>query len=194
MAKNIIVIDEQGNEYEATYPKRAKGLVKSGRARFVDENKICLACPPKEYLEDKMNNIDNKDITANTTDTEMSASTERALTAREIFDKISDLQKQLTENSYHSLHRLDDSITSICDIESEDKDAQVAEICSVFKMRETTLLRILEIYERMYDDLTSPKAMLINKAMEVIKSSNFSSAAEFAEAFDSVVGRLCNLR
>ena len=51
--KNIIVVDEQGNEYEATYPKRAKGLVKSGRARFVDENKICLACPPNFDLEDK---------------------------------------------------------------------------------------------------------------------------------------------
>ena len=25
--KNIVVVDEQGNEYEATYPKRAKGLV-----------------------------------------------------------------------------------------------------------------------------------------------------------------------
>ena len=28
--KNITVIDEQGNIYEATYPKRAKGLVKNG--------------------------------------------------------------------------------------------------------------------------------------------------------------------
>ena len=27
--KNVIVVDEQGNEYEATYPKRAKGLVKN---------------------------------------------------------------------------------------------------------------------------------------------------------------------
>lgn len=42
--KNIIVVDEQGREYEATYLKRAKGLVKNGKARFVDENKICLAC------------------------------------------------------------------------------------------------------------------------------------------------------
>ena len=40
--KNIIVVDEQGKTYEATYPKRAKGLVKNGRARFIDENKICL--------------------------------------------------------------------------------------------------------------------------------------------------------
>lgn len=52
MTKNIAVIDEQGNRYEATYPKRAKGLVKSGRARFVDEKTICLARPP-DKSEDK---------------------------------------------------------------------------------------------------------------------------------------------
>ena len=52
--KNVIVVDEQGNEYEATYPKRAKGLVKNGRARFLDEHTICLACPPDQMnLEDK---------------------------------------------------------------------------------------------------------------------------------------------
>ena len=28
--KNVIVVDASGNEYEATYPKRAKGLVKKG--------------------------------------------------------------------------------------------------------------------------------------------------------------------
>ena len=53
MEKNIYVVDEKGNEYEATYPRRAKGLVKNGRARFVSKNKICLACPPKKFLEDK---------------------------------------------------------------------------------------------------------------------------------------------
>lgn len=47
MTKNIEVVDEQGNVYGATYPKRAKGLVKNGRARFVGENRICLACPPE---------------------------------------------------------------------------------------------------------------------------------------------------
>ena len=51
--KNIIVVDENGKEYEATYPKRAKGLVKNGRARFIDEHTICLACPPDTELEDK---------------------------------------------------------------------------------------------------------------------------------------------
>lgn len=50
--KNILVVDEFGSEYEATWPKRARGLVKNGRARFVSENKICLACPPEIDLED----------------------------------------------------------------------------------------------------------------------------------------------
>ncbi len=53
MEKNVFVVDEFGHEYEATYPKRAKGLVKSGRARFVDTNRICLLRPPKQNLEDK---------------------------------------------------------------------------------------------------------------------------------------------
>ena len=54
IGKNVIVVDEQGNTYEATYPKRAKGLVKNGRARFIDENTICLASPPDKILEEKM--------------------------------------------------------------------------------------------------------------------------------------------
>ena len=57
--KNVRIFDEQGNEYEATYPKRAKGLVKNGRARFVEENAICLACPPDKIMEEKtMENTD----------------------------------------------------------------------------------------------------------------------------------------
>ena len=57
----MLVVDAQGNKYEATYPKRAKGLVKCGRARFVDENTICLACPPKKAMEDNEMTDQNKD-------------------------------------------------------------------------------------------------------------------------------------
>ena len=56
--KTVIVIDEQGNKLESTYPKRAKGLIKIGRAQYVDENTICLVNLPKVNIleEDKMNN------------------------------------------------------------------------------------------------------------------------------------------
>lgn len=52
--KIITVVDEFGNELEPTYLKRAKGLVKFGRARFIDQNKICLIGPQnKNNIEDK---------------------------------------------------------------------------------------------------------------------------------------------
>ena len=57
--KNIIVVDEKGNEYKATYPKRAKVLVKNGRAHYIEENKICLLRPPNMKSEDN-DMLDNR--------------------------------------------------------------------------------------------------------------------------------------
>ena len=68
--KTVIVIDENGKEYEKTYPKRAKGLVKNGRARYINENTIMLiACPSNDYIleDNKMNNneLNNKTLDLN---------------------------------------------------------------------------------------------------------------------------------
>ena len=69
--KNVIVKDEFGNFLENTYPKRAKGLIKKGRAEKVSEYEIRLArgsAPPD--TEDNMNNFNitdnNETITVNT--------------------------------------------------------------------------------------------------------------------------------
>ncbi len=43
MEKNVKIIDRQGNVIGYTYPKRAKGLVRNGRAEPVDEN--CIMMP-----------------------------------------------------------------------------------------------------------------------------------------------------
>ena len=163
--KNIIVVDEQGNEYEATYPKRAKGLVKNGRARFVDENKICLACPPDKILEEeKMSNNTNE------------------LTAKEIFAQITLLQKQLTDENAIPLFHLSDAVTAIARTE-EDADAtvgteqQITDVCSVFKARETTLLKLLEMYEKMYADIQ------IAKKIELIKNIRLSTLQDMKEFY-----------
>ena len=59
ITKNIIVVDEFGKEYTSTYAKRANGLVKNGRARWLDGNTICLVCPPDTLnLED--NDMSNR--------------------------------------------------------------------------------------------------------------------------------------
>lgn len=64
ITKNIRVVDESGKEYEATYPKRAKGLVKNGRARFVDETTICLSQTPAK-LRPPNKNLEDKDMSTN---------------------------------------------------------------------------------------------------------------------------------
>ena len=46
MRKTVLVSDDSGKEYEPTFEKRARGLVKKGRARWIGENRICLASPP----------------------------------------------------------------------------------------------------------------------------------------------------
>ncbi len=202
IAKNIRVVDENRNEYEATYPKRAQGLVKNGRARFIDESTICLVCPPNTNLEDEnMSENKVKDTKAKVPETvETIPEATKPLTSREIFEKISELQEQLTKNSYHSLHRLDDSVTQVCDAEENpEKSEQITEICSVFKMREATLLKMLELYERMYADLNddnSKKVALIKGAFsehsETIRISDLPSDDKHAE-FSDITEKIAEL-
>lgn len=52
IAANIQVTDELGGVYRPTYLKRAKNLVKQGRARFESGCRICLLRPPIKYMED----------------------------------------------------------------------------------------------------------------------------------------------
>ena len=147
MEKNIAVIDAEGNVYEATWPKRARGLVKSGRARFVDANRICLLRPPQIDLEDES-------MEQNST----------ALTAREIFDQIVKLQEDLK-----NIRETTELIQTIRDTnqsngnDSVELDTQVVvakidALVDVFESREGTYQQMLSVYEKMYDDLTGKSA------------------------------------
>jgi len=49
ITKNVIVTDKNGNVIGATYPKRAKGLLKKGRAELVSDGIICLNCSDRSY-------------------------------------------------------------------------------------------------------------------------------------------------
>lgn len=136
MEKNILVVDEQGNEYEATYPRRAKGLVKNGRARFLSENKICLACPPDKNLEDtKM--TEQIDITY-------------------IFKQLEELQKQ---TGY-----LSEAINALCAMPPSDSGEsyapgniagkeQAKSLGDIVRCRETTNQKLIQFYEMVYCDL-----------------------------------------
>ncbi len=152
----MIVVDSQGNEYEATYPKRAKGLVKSGRARFVGENKICLACPPKDNLEDnKMS--ENINITAEQKNAE--------LTKSEVWAQIIKLQDQLA-----SLSETMNEIIEVNDNSECVAREKIEVIATVFDKREKTLYSMLDFYKTVYNDLYQEQKNAKKEKIDTIKN------------------------
>jgi len=140
MNKNIEVVDEAGNVYEPTWPKRAKGLVKHGRARFVDENRICLTCPPDKTEETHMSNT----------------SIFGEMTVADILNRINNIINQTSYigEAYEAFKTMGDGDSGDCGAPGNIMGKAKAEaIASVVQCRETTNQQILRLYEKMYDDL-----------------------------------------
>ncbi len=188
--KNVIVVDEQGNEYEATYPKRAKGLVKNGRARFVAENKICLACPPNQYLEDKnmSENMNNIAAEASVEIKNIEITAEYAL---------AQIEKILadTQHIYEAL----DALKDVHSAGPEDIGAQSAAqgMADVVRCRETTNQQLIAFYQNMYEDLKKEKVNVeVDPAVRqqfldfVVATTSAASPAvglpDFAEIWNTV--------
>lgn len=99
---------------------------------------------------------------------------ENKLTEREIFEQIVALQKQITENSANSLHRLGDTIDGVYSTEEDTGTEQVSKVCDVFAMREQNLRMMLEFYIKMYDDIRKTdeerKANLIKNTVSELSS------------------------
>lgn len=182
--KNIVVVDEQGNEYEATYPKRAKGLVKNGRARFTDENTICLACPPNIELEDKImsenkkvDSINNNNIPNNSaTPKEVSESMAKLLnsTAEQQCSEKLTMDYLLGKLEEISLGQafLTDAISELGKMKSGGPgdvgtQEQAKAIGEIIKAREATNQKLIALYEKMYDDL-KPDKKINNERVAVI--------------------------
>ena len=174
IAKNIVVVDEQGNYYEATYPKRAKGLVKNGRARFIDENTICLACPPCDMEDNNMsNNTENMAIETKPTE---------KLTMDYVLGQI---EKIATETEY--LHNAISELSKTNsggpgDVGTQEKAHALGEIVT---SREHTNQRLLSLYEKMYDDLKaqslpSERERIIDTMLESLGNRNVARKTQDA--------------
>ena len=161
--KRVRVLDEAGNEYEATYMKRAKGLVKHGRARFTDESQtaIILTCPPNQdmnlgdiQMNEQNNLIENTEVIEAGTAVIETAS---ALTSKEVFDQIVALQNLITNENTNPLYSLSDAIGFICRdtmwTSDELRCGAVNAASTPYRMREETYQKMLAVYQQMYNDL-----------------------------------------
>ncbi len=130
--------------------------MKNGRARFIDENKICLACPPDKISEEKhMEKVEeNKAVTENSD----------VLTVREILNAISEIHndKAYISEAFAKLDTVKSGGPG--DVGAQAKAMAIAD---VVKCRETTNQKLLDFYQRLYDDI-KPKTIK-QKAMELVE-------------------------
>ncbi|MDE7415754.1 MAG: hypothetical protein K2N44_05460 [Lachnospiraceae bacterium] len=143
MTKNIIVVDEHGKKYGTTYLKRAKGLVKQGRARFLARNMLCLACPPEQNLEDK----DMSEQTMENTATEKESMEQEG-------------SKYSVEYCIEQIERIGHQAEDLNQVLTELHSMEMAmALGNIVEHREKTTQQMLRFYEKMYDDLKAPVAV-----------------------------------
>ncbi len=203
IAKNIRVVDEFQNEYEATYLKRAKGLVKNGRARFIDENTICLVCPPDIESEDNdMSENKKVESTKNTSN--------NSGTPKEVVDAMANLLNSTAEQQRSEKLTMDyilskleeislgqafltDAISELAKMRSAGPgdvgtQEQAKAVGEIIKAREATNQKLIALYEKMYDNLTSKQTSLKEMAMKALEraADDEGKIAAISDVLDTI--------
>lgn len=172
MEKTVQVVDEAGIWYEATYPKRAAGLVKNGRARFIDQNTICLACPPnkrnKNSEDKKMTNTENIKNDSAVLIKEASLDRDKA-EEKESFAEAPVTAANSRYSLEYALERIEkiadetahihEALAAIASMESEptienggSADEMAKATAEIVRCREATNQKLIAFYEKMADD------------------------------------------
>ncbi|MDE5825070.1 MAG: hypothetical protein K2H91_10390, partial [Lachnospiraceae bacterium] len=192
MTKNIIVVDEHGKKYGTTYLKRAKGLVKQGRARFLARNMLYLACPPEQNLEDK----------GMSEQTMENMATEKESMEQEGSKYSIEYCLEQIERIGHQTEELNQVITELRQMENGSScEAKAMALGNIVECRETTNQQMLRFYEKMYDDLKALAAVdvvaqkvhlqeqLLKIMDKTLENGDFSSSEisdMFNGAFDAI--------
>lgn len=195
ITKNIIVVDEFGNEYTSTYAKRAKGLVKNGRARWLDGNTICLVCPPDESnLEDNEmeNRAENMETINVVSESEAPETAQSAITTEDILSRIDRIIAQGND-----LPNIVANIKTLPLNESpeggRDGAARADAIRDIYVRREVTNQKLIELLNRMYDDIAPKQDPVGLKEKAVERLSNMGFAGVSPETAKVLMDTLNNL-
>lgn len=157
-----------------TYAKRARGLVKNGRARIIGENKICLfeskndaiACPPKEILEELlMNNMDTNSNNSNFNEQD----TPKDATMEYVLSRIDNIISH-TEYLQSALSTIEKNQNADNQYDSTG-EAKANAVASAILSRETTNQQVLKLLEKMYDDLKPAKQVAADDVSKLAQLS-----------------------
>ena len=172
-------MDERGHTYGATYPKRAKGLVKKGRARFVDETTICLACPPVIEWED-MNMQDRQQIDEIVTNETTEEIPEQPMPlAAQLLARIDRILEE-EEFLYASIESLMQKDAGESSAETPGDSTKASALQAIVEAREATNQQMLRLLEKMYDRLEpalSEEGKMLKQLSEIVKDLPSDQAA-----------------
>ena len=191
MAKNVIVVDEKGNKYGATYPKRAKGLVKNGRARFIDDGTICLACPPHSFETEDIEMSENTEKMI--VDTSTGEAVEATVSESKTEPTLSYVLGQIERIANDTAH-IRDALAQLQELRAAGPgdicgQSKADAIAHVVDAREETNRKLLGFYEMIYKDILKSekdKRVIPEQFLEII------NAEEDSEARLEMFHDLCN--
>ena len=201
----IEVVDSSGKIIGRTYEKRAKALVKKGRARFTDENRITLlpSEDAHEYTDTEGYKMDER---INTENIENISEENSQYTIESVMQC---MKKILDDTQY-----IKDAIYNVTEIPSGDAGdcgspgdiagkAKAEAISTIVREREDTNQKLIDFYNKVYDDLKAQqfsasdvekKIQLLNtlSAMPGIHSDDFEDnlTDRVKDLVSSIIGSL----
>lgn len=194
MTKNIQVVDETGRSFGTTYEKRAKGLVKNGRARYLGAETICLTRPPSIKEEPSMSEI-NQNTTENTINIQNPANRPLEFTLESVLSRIDLI---LHDTDY--IRQAIDSVRSFPVNDSQyggtGDSSRADAIGNAVKAREETNRKLLDLLEKMYEDLKPARPSIREKALDLVERTINNSAlnTEDRESLTALIMGIQNLK
>lgn len=193
----IEVVDSSGKIIGRTYEKRAKGLVKKGRARFTDENRITLlpSEDAHEYIETEGYKMDER---INTENIENISEENGQYTIESVMQC---MKKILDDSDY-----IKDVLKNIVEIPSGDAGdcgspgdiagkAKAEAISTIVRERENTNQKLIDFYNKVYNDLKAQQfsASDVEKKIQLLNTLSAMSGIHSDVFDDNLTDRVNDL-
>lgn len=193
----IEVVDSSGKIIGRTYEKRAKGLVKKGRARFTDENRITLlpSEDAHEYIETEGYKMDER---INTENIENISEENGQYTIESVMQC---MKKILDDSDY-----IKDVLKNIVEIPSGDAGdcgspgdiagkAKAEAISTIVREREDTNQKLIDFYNKVYNDLKAQQfsASDVEKKIQLLNTLSAIPGIHSRDFEDNLTDRVKDL-
>lgn len=196
-ALKIEVVDSSGKIIGRTYEKRAKGLVKKGRARFTDENRITLlpSEDAHEYTDTEGYKMDER---INTENIENISEENSQYTIESVMQC---MKKILDDTQY-----IKDAIFNVTEIPSGDAGdcgspgdiagkAKAEAISTIVRERENTNQKLIDFYNKVYNDLKAQQfsASDVEKKIQLLNTLSTMPGIHSDDFEDNLTDRVKDL-